>query len=213
MTAALATAGALMVASPAAAAPASLGGLLKSTTSRLTSALLPPQDPACAQAESTKPFATWGDPMRYVPVPNGGFEDGLTGWKSQGRVTLVQDNEPWKVGGADHGQALALDHGASVTSESFCGGLEYPTVRFFARSTAAGRGTVLLTIRYTGRDKLLHSLPLGILQVTDTWAPTGITLTGSGIPLFTGNKLGVTVTALTGNVAVDDLYVDPFRRS
>lgn len=209
LTTAVAAAGVLATASPAMAAP-SLGGLLGSTA-RLATGLLPKQDPACAAAPTTKPFAQWGDTANYVPVPNGSFEDGLTGWTAKGSASIIDDNEPWMVGG-QHRKALSLAPGASVRSGSFCGGLEYPTIRGFAKSH--GRHSVmLLTVHYTGRDSLLHSLPLGILNHGSEWEPTGITLTASGIPLFTGAKLALSVTALSGGVTVDDLYVDPYRRS
>lgn len=212
LVAAAATAGALASASPAAAAPPSLAGL-PGSVGKLTTGLLPQQDAACAAAPTSKPFAQWGDRADYVPVPNGSFEDGLDAWTPNGPVALLDDNEPWKVGGDEHSQAAFLPDGASITSTSFCGGLEYPTVRLFARSTTAAHGVLSVTVRYTGRDGLLHALPLGYLQTTDDWNPTGITLTLSGLPLLTGVKLGVTVTSRSGDVAVDDLYVDPYRRS
>lgn len=211
LTTAVAAVGVLASASPASAAAPTLGGLL-SAPGRIVSGLLPKQDPACAAAPTTKPFARWGDSANYVPVPNGSFEDGLAGWKVKGNATVVEENEPWLVGGDSHAQAVSLPQGASITSGSFCGGLEYPTIRGFARSHGS-HSILLLTVHYTGRDSLVHSLPLGILNHGKDWEPTGITLTGSGIPIFTGARLGLTATALKGGVTVDDLYVDPYRRS
>ncbi|MDO9355791.1 MAG: hypothetical protein Q7T55_18990 [Solirubrobacteraceae bacterium] len=198
----------LASASPAAAGPSRLAD----TVSTLGTALLPKQDPACADPETTKPFAAFGDLADYVPVPNGSFESGLDGWTPRGRVSLTDDNEPWKVGGDDHTTAAALQDGASITSGSFCGGLEYPTVRMFARSEDRA-GLMLVTVLYTGRDNLLHALPIGVQTVGGKWSPSGITLTASGLPLLTGVKLAVSVTSLSGDVTVDDLYVDPYRRS
>lgn len=210
LAAAVATAALCTAAAPASAAPLSLGGLVGGAAG----ALMPQQDPTCAAAPTTKPFQLWNDRANYVPAPNGSFEDGFASWKAKGNATITADNEPWRVSGnASDARSVTLAPGASITSTSFCGGLEYPTVRMFGRAATGSHATILLTIRYTGRDALVHSLPLGILHVGERWKPTGITLTGSGIPLFTGSRLGLTITPLIGSIAVDDIYVDPYRRS
>ena len=82
----------------------------------------------------------------------------------------------------------------------------------FAKSTGPGLlTTALVSVRYTGNDGLLRVLPLGLITPGRSWQPTLTSLTLSGLPLLTGNKLGVQITALTGSIAVDDVYVDPFR--
>jgi hypothetical protein len=191
-----------------------IGPNLKTTLANVGAALHPVEDASCAAQPTTKPFSAWADRADYVPAPSGDFEDGLTDWTPTGNVTVADDNEPWQVSGnTDDTTAVTLAPGASIASNSFCGGAAYPTVRLFAKATSGTNATALVTIRYTGRDGLLGALPLGIITAHSTWQPTATSLTASGIPLITGTRLGLTITALSGTLTLDDIYVDPLRRS
>lgn len=191
-----------------------IGPDLKTTLRNVQNAVAPVADPACAAAPVSHPFAPWGDHANYVPAPDSGFEGGLGSWTATGPVTIASDNEPWKVSGnTSDASSAVIPAGSSIASASFCGGLAYPTIRFFARSTTSAPAKALVTIRYTGRDSVLAALPLGVITAGERWQPTTATLTASGVPLFTGTRLGLTITALSGTVAVDDVYVDPYRRS
>lgn len=224
--------GTLAAASPAHAGPSTygktwgdaLGATVKKQldpkTSSLTNitatlrAILGPADPACAAQETSKPFAQWKDNANYVPVPNSGFERGLETWSPAGPATVVDDNHAFGISGrADDRRSLVLPDGASVTSSSFCGGLEYPTIRMMARATNGRSAKAIVTVRYTGRDGLLAALPIGTVTAGPDWGPSEVTLTASGVPIFTGSKLGVTITGAQGSIAVDDVYVDPYRRN
>lgn len=182
-------------------------------TLRSLTAIFGPVDPACATPQTSKPFEQWNDRANYVAVPNGGFERGLADWSPVGRVALADDNHAFGISGrADDRQSVVLPDGSSVASASFCGGLEYPTIRMMTRATEGRSAKAVVTVRYTGRDGLLAALPIGTVSAGPQWGPSEITLTGSGLPLFTGTKLGVTITGASGTIAVDDVYVDPFRR-
>lgn len=191
-----------------------LGRDLPSTIANVKAAINPAVDPSCAAAPVSQPFKAWRDQANYVPAPGGSFEDGLAGWSARGAVSVVKDQEPWRVSGAKTDRsAVLLGPGSSLVSSSFCGGLEYPTVRLFAKATTTSVAVASVTVRFTGRDGLLYSLPLGLITAGRDWQPTRSTLTLSGVPLLTGTRLGVTVTPLIGSIALDDVYVDPFRRS
>jgi hypothetical protein len=203
------TLGALLIAAaPAQAAPRlSLGGLVDRVAAGAT-------DTSCQDGPSSKPFARWADRADYVPAPSGDFERGLADWDGLGSVRVTRDNEPWRVSGSDDdGQAVTIGAGSSLVSPDFCGGIDHPTVRFFARADRSRLAIAAVTIRYTGRDHLLHALPLGLVSVGADWTPTSATATLSGIPVLTGTKLGLTITPLLGSLTVDDVYVDPYRRS
>ena len=47
---------------------------------------------------------------------------------------VVAGNEPWKVGGSNHGKSLVLPAGSTAISPVSCVGLAEPTVRFFGCS-------------------------------------------------------------------------------
>lgn len=178
------------------------------------SGVLPARDAACEAAAVEQPFARFGDRANYVPVPNHGFEDGFSGWATSGRPTIVRDNEPWRVTGrASDSSAARLANGQSVTIDGLCGGLAYPTMRLFAKSAGPFGAVGLLSVRYTGTDGLLHTLPLGPFLASPQWKPTTMALTLSGLPVLTGTRLGLQITPLSGAIVIDDVYVDPFRRS
>ncbi|MBJ7472814.1 MAG: hypothetical protein JHD16_16020 [Solirubrobacteraceae bacterium] len=190
-----------------------IGRDLRTTAQNLAALVAPVADPGCAAQVTTKPFAPWNDHADYVPVPNSGFEQGLDQWIPSGRVSLRADNNPFFISGsATDATSTVLAPGASIASASFCGGLAYPTIRMMSRSADGKPASAAVTVRYTGRDGLIGALPLGTITASSDWKPTEITLTASGVPLLTGTKLGVTITAVKGSIAVDDVYVDPFRR-
>ncbi len=185
------------------------------TTLKNVGALVAPQaDAACATQETSKPFAPWRDNADYVPAPNGGFEQGLDTWLAFGRVAINEENNPFFISGrpAD-AKSVTLGDGSSIASASFCGGLAYPTVRMMARSASGKPAKAAVTIRYTGRDGLIGALPLGTITAGSAWSPSEITLTASGLPLLTGTKLGLTITATSGSIVLDDVYIDPLRRA
>lgn len=191
-----------------------VGSDLTQTLKNIGALVAPGVDPACAAQATSKPFAQWRDNADYVPVPNSGFEQGLDHWLPFGKASLTADNNPFFISGRKTDAAsLTLPEGSSIASASFCGGLAYPTVRMMTRSTNGKPAKAIVTIRYTGRDGLLGALPLGTVTAGPAWAPSEITLTASGLPLFTGSKLGVTITSTSGSIAIDDVYVDPYRRT
>lgn len=191
-----------------------VGKDLPSTLRNVAALINTKADPACAAQQTSKPFAAWRDNADYVPAPNGGFEDGLDTWSASGPVTVTNENNPFFISGdPSDGQSVTLASGGSIASASFCGGLAYPTVRMMARSTDGKPAKALVTIRYTGRDGLLAALPLGTITAGSTWAPSEVTMTASGLPLITGTKLGLTITATSGSVVLDDIYIDPLRRA
>lgn len=230
----LALAGSLSVAAPAQAGPSPYAKVLSDTLSATLSKQLNPKtsvltnlgatlrgltapvgpgDAACNAQQTSKPFKQWRDNADYVPVPNSGFEQGLDTWSPFGRVAVAEDNHDFGISGRpDDHQSVVLEPGSSIASASFCGGLEYPTLRMMTRSTTGRNARAVITVRYTGRDGLLAALPIGSVTATPNWGPSEITLTASGLPLLTGTKLGVTITGAEGAIAIDDVYVDPFRR-
>jgi hypothetical protein len=86
----------------------------------------------------------------------------------------------------------------------------YPTFRFFARNNGLV-STVLAQVVY---KTILGSvaLPLGVVALSEEWAPTLPMLTGSVVGgLLSGGTAEVALrfTALTGSSDIDDVFVDP----
>ena len=158
----------------------------------------------------TQPFAQFGDSAQYAFAPNGGFESGSTGWTLSGGAKVVTGNETFYVHGASDRSSLLVPNGVKVTSPGICFGTFNPGVRFFAKSPS-GSGT--LRVRLVTRSLLgvLSILDGGTVRVGSTWAPVDkIGTTFSQLAVLAGTKkIQVELTA-TGDVQIDDLYVDPF---
>ncbi|MBO9532551.1 MAG: hypothetical protein J7513_06230 [Solirubrobacteraceae bacterium] len=172
-------------------------------------------DNSCiAPGTVSKAFSQWNDRADYVEAPGGSFEPGALGWDFSGSVSYASENEPFKVSGRrTDARSIVVGGGGSITSAAMCAGLQYPTLRFFAKSAGRGNASALITARYTGADGLLAAFPVGIVSAGSSWAPSTVSLTGSGIPLFTGKRLSFRIAPLYGSLQVDDVYVDPFRRT
>jgi hypothetical protein len=172
----------------------------------------------CApQATLSQSFSTWNDYGQYTPVLNAGLEDGSTGWTLTGGATVVQGNEPWKIGGSSHHNALDLPAGSSAVTAPICIDQTYPYFRLFARNAGRAKSSLKIEVLYfDGQGKLLNTKPYDYKTGSTSWQPTGMV----GINVFTPKT---TVTAApvafrftpTGTDAhhqIDDVYVDPWAR-
>jgi hypothetical protein len=155
---------------------------------------------AACEGPTSKPFSRYLDFADYVPVPGGDFEGG-DAWSLNGASVVSSSG--------DH--SLSIPRGASATSPAFCGGVDHPTVRLFAKGGGL-LGLMQVTVNYTDGAGLLRSQPLGLVLPSLNWQPSLPLLTLSGLPLLTGSQLSVTLTAISGNFQVDDVYVDPWMR-
>jgi hypothetical protein len=165
-------------------------------------------------AAVAQPFLPWLDPLTYSLAPDGGFEQGASGWTLSGGARVVSGNEPWHVNGASDSVSLSLPAGARAVSPPICVGLLHPTVRFFARNQAL-LGLGLMTV-----EAEVDALGLGL------WLPVGVVVAGGSFqptlpfPLLanvTSPLQGESATArlrftaVGGKFGIDDVYVDPFK--
>jgi hypothetical protein len=189
-----AVAAAALVAAPASAAPAAAAA-------------------GCPAVPTVRPFAPWGDVADYQLAPNGGLEAGATTWNLAGGATVVEGNEPFKVGRASDHRSLELPARASATTAPICIGVEHRTMRFF--DTSARTGTVTVEALYTTRDGKPASVALGTVRGTGTWAPTdALPMRVNELAGGFGNAMSVRLRfTASGAVAsrIDDVYVDPYR--
>jgi len=175
----------------------------------------------CEDAVLTQPFLPWLDPINYKLVPDGGFENGAAGWQLTGGAAVVDGNEPWRVRDAADGKSLSLPAGATATSRATCAGLDHLVMRFFAKrgstsllgSLTSSLGVEVLYEDGTGAKR---ALPLVSLTLGSSWSPgLPVPVVANLLPLLPGEQtpLAFRFTARGASFRIDDVYLDPSRRS
>jgi hypothetical protein len=196
LTAAVLSLGAILAPS---ASAASLGSLLTPI------ALVTGKADACSGRVLSQPFAQWRDSATYFPAPGGTFESGAPGWTLSGGAAVQAGGNTFLSGGS----SLALPAGASATTPSICVDLGSPTVRAFSN---ASRGTVVVSVIAAGL-----TLQIGSISAQGSWQP-------SPAMYFLTNTLAILsptgtttasfrFTAVGGDAKIDDVFVDPYRRT
>jgi hypothetical protein len=169
----------------------------------------PLQFGACDDATLTQPFAAYGDLAQYKLLLGGEFVSGAPDWAFDDGAAIVS--------GGNTGQAsAAIPAGGSVTSPATCVNAAYPKLRFFVRSGGRVPGAQLrVELVYRSGQLSAISLPAGIVTAADDWSPSRAmaTLAIAGGAL-TGGEADVSLrfTAVRGDWAIDDVFVDPYRR-
>lgn len=187
--------------SPAVASVAQADGVVGSITTSLIGG-------NCGTTSTV--FARWGDSHNYYLVPDGGFESGGTGWTLTDGARVVEGNESFHVHAASDTSSLLVPRGGSATSPAICFGLLNPGVRLFATSSS-GPASVHVQLIARGLLGILSVLDGGSAPVGPAWAPTPVfSTTFSQLNVPVGTKTIQLVITATGNVQIDDLYIDPF---
>ena len=167
----------------------------------------------CPAVTLSQPFLMWGDSSSYALVAGGSFEGSLVGWTMSGGAQKVAGSEPYGATGAVGSSSLGLPAGASAQSPFTCVEASYKTFRFFARNTGTA-SKVLVHVTYQTPIGLV-SVPVGTVTLTNGWQPTPAMPTGAQLAggLLGGTaQMALTFTAVTGNSAIDDVFVDPRMR-
>ena len=157
-------------------------------------------------------FAQFGDKRQYTLVPNGNFENGLTGWDVSGDVELISMPNPFRP---DPGAtALVMKPGSSVTSPAICASRGYPVARAFQRKLAHGRGghslkvEILWPPRQRGGQR--SAKPAGRLKGSDAFAPTRKFAIGQGRARRGTANIRFRFTVIgDATYLIDDLLLDP----
>jgi hypothetical protein len=175
-----------------------LGGALTSLSPLTTGA-----NPCQGQVFS-QPFLPWKDASSYFPVANGNFENGAVGWDLYDGAKIVSGGNPYLVGN----KALDLPAGSEADAPATCVNLLSPTLRLFA----SGSGSVEISVVSMGK-----TFGVGTIYANGTWAPTASYLFVTNLLAIlspTGASSATFVfTAWSGDVKIDDVYVDPYRRT
>ena len=174
---------------------------------------------ACTATPTAKVFKQFGDIADYSLLPGGNFEKATTGWTLT-KASVASGNESYKVGSSSDARSLSLDPKGLVVSPSFCVGVEHPNFRFFARQTSGSWAQLIVKLRWKESSGQVNETTVGSLSGSSfgSWAPTPSLALASTLPLW---QTGQTVTAQIvldpedygGSWAIDDIYIDPYKRS
>lgn len=183
---------------------------------------MPPPVSSCP-TQYEQPFKQFADPLNYALVPGASFEGAVWGG------TALAENEPWRVrsGGKRDRTSMRLATGESATSPSICIALVDPHLRFFAKGALptglrvdvnfegpAGAQTLTLppAVPAATRDGWMLTLPAPVFAnvVAQDVAAHEAGSDGFGNPL---GDVTFTFTSTAGTWLIDDVYLDPYRRT
>ena len=178
-------------------------------------ALAPAARAACPAVPLSQPFRPWHDLAQYTLMPQGHFEGVTTRWTLAG-AKVVPGNEPFYVNSWRDVRSLAISRGGSATSPAMCTTALEPVLRFFARSSGSGalRVEALFEGRLSGKP---HAVQVALIPAMPVWGPSPqVPVLANLRPALPDEQLPVAfrLTALDGSTwQVDDVYLDPYRRS
>jgi hypothetical protein len=167
----------------------------------------------CRATPVTHPFAPWSDAADYFLAPDGGLEQGGSGWTLRGRATVTPGNEPWKVAAAGDRNGLSLPGGSSATTAPFCIGLEHRTMRFFA--VGARASSLDVDVLYSAVDGGERSVRIANAAGVGAWSPSDVVpMVVNELAAHRGNAMSVRLRFAPHGASawtIDDVYIDPFR--
>jgi hypothetical protein len=159
-------------------------------------------------------FATWNDIRSYFLAPNGGLENGSTGWSLSGGASIVSGNQPFFPSGS---HSLALPSGSTATSPVMCLGPKNISIRMFgADAGGTDSGLHVRVLWYGLLNTLLGGTDFNTFAPGSGWAPTSNVQSTGGFNLLlplvgsTSARLQLTPLGSTSNWRVDDVYIDPW---
>jgi hypothetical protein len=169
---------------------------------------------ACGSTATSHPFKQFGDNAAYSLVQGGSFESGAPGW-SLSNAKVVGGNESYNVAGGSH--SLAIQPTGVAVSPAFCVSIEDQSFRLFARRTSGSWGVLNVILRWTDSSQTSHDTTVASLQSGTSWAVSPILQLATTLPLW---QAGSTLSARLvfkpeqygGAWAIDDVYIDPYRR-
>jgi hypothetical protein len=179
----------------------------------------------CPSRPTSSVFKKYADNAEYSLVPGGAFEESTApGWSLDGaEVASAEELE-----GGSH--ALVIQPGGVAVSPGFCVSEAYPSFRFLARQISGG-GSLNVRLRWRDRWGWSHETSVASLQTGSSWVLSPALELASKLTLWMrGSTLTVQLVFESGRGegesgrgegfdrgsggtwAIDDVYVDPYRR-
>jgi hypothetical protein len=165
------------------------------------------------QTTGTQVFSRWGDNASYFLAPNGGFENGSTGWSLSG-ASVGYGNQPFMASGW---HSLVLPSGSKATSPVICLGPKNVAIRMFGSDEeGTDSGLHVRVLWYGLLNQLLGSTDYNTFAPASGWAPTSSVKSTGGVnvlvPLVgsTSARLQLNPVGSGSEWRIDDVYIDPW---
>ncbi len=170
---------------------------------------------ACPNVPTSAVFEDWGDISAYVAVPGGAFEDALI-WSLEGTPVLVEERHPFEIGDAGE-TAVKLQSGDAIVSPKICVDHNYPHLRFVTRAHE-GDAKLKLDVLWTDANGTRKTTRLEDHDgnAYRAWGLSRMVSLDKLLPKGEDARdirLRFVVEGKTGTWLIDDVYVDPFKRS
>jgi hypothetical protein len=167
---------------------------------------------ACPTQPTSMVFAPWGDTSDYFLAPGADFEGSSTAW-SGGR--LMAGNDPFYLAGGGDRQSLRIDEGDTATSTPFCADVTHPDFRFVAQPlNARYPGSLQVSVRFRDRSGSVQTWLMWTMSGVQYWTASPRVRLMRDLPLPESGETTARVLfkAVGGDWAVDDVFIDPYRR-
>jgi hypothetical protein len=167
---------------------------------------------ACPDFPTSMVFAPWGDTGDYFLATGGDFEGSRTSWTGGG---LMYGNDPFYLAGGGDYQSLRVRQGATVMSPTFCADVRHPDFRFVARPLNANvPGSLNVSVRFRDRWGGTQTWQMWTLAGIQYWTASPRVRLMRDLPLPDSGETTAQVlfTAVGGDWAVDDVFIDPYRK-
>jgi hypothetical protein len=158
-------------------------------------------------------FAPWGDSASYFLAPNGGLENGSTGWSLSG-ASVTSGNEPFLPTGS---HSLTLPSGTTAVSPVTCIGPKSIALRMFGSDLGGtDSGLRVRVVWYGLLNQVLGITDYNVFAPGRGWAPTSSVKSTGGfnllLPILGSTSARVQLTPIGSGSAwrIDDLYIDPW---
>jgi hypothetical protein len=159
-------------------------------------------------------FAPWADYRSYYLAPNGGLENGSTGWSLSGGASVTSGNQPFFASGS---HSLSLPSGSRAVSPVTCIGPYALSLRMFGSDRGGSdRGLHVRVLWYGLLNQLLGASDYATFGGGSGWAPTSSVNSSGGFNLLlpflgsTSARIEITPLGTDSSWRVDDVYVDPW---
>lgn len=166
---------------------------------------------ACSYPDAEQVFAAWQDEGYYQLAPDGGLEEGGTGWTLAGGAALVAGNETSYLNSPSDAYSLSIPFGGSATSPRVCVDANTPSFRLMAVNSGAESSKLRVTVIYelaTTGTKTRNT----DVRAEDEWEPTKPLQLDIDGEVERVARISFAPRDEKGTWQVDDLYIDPFAR-